>query len=77
MNEKELTETISWNIFRVIELCYTQGVTTTWKDIYLFLRIPSTIWDDDLDLDQKIIIKDDEELEMFKLMLTAKFETKH
>lgn len=77
MNEKELTENISWNIFRVIELCYTQGVTTTWKDIYLFLRIPSTIWDDDPSLDEKIIIENDEELEMFREMLTAKFETKH
>lgn len=77
MNEKELTETISWNIFRVIELCYTQGVTTTWRDVYLFLRIPDVIWEDDLDIDEKIIVKDDAELELFKEMLTAKFETKH
>lgn len=77
MNEQELTETISWNIFRVIELCYTQGVTTTWKDIYLFLRIPSTVWEDDPGLDEKIIIENDEELEMFREMLTSKFNTIH
>lgn len=77
MNEQELTETISWNIFRVIELCYTQGVTTTWKDIYLFLRIPSTVWEDDPGLDEKIIIENDEELEMFREMLTSRFKTIH
>lgn len=77
MNERELTKIISLNIFKVIELCYTQGVTTTWRDIYLFLRIPNEIWEDDLDLDEKIIVKDDAELEIFKEMLTAKFETKH
>ena len=77
MKKQELIETISWNIFRVIELCYSQGVTTTWKDIYLFLRIPASIWQDDLDLDEKISIKDEEELEMFREMLTAKFQTLH
>lgn len=77
MKKQELIETISWNIFRVIELCYSQGVTTTWKDIYLFLRIPADIWQDDLDLDEKISIKDEEELEMFREMLTAKFQTLH
>lgn len=77
MKKQELIETISWNIFRVIELCYSQGVTTTWKDIYLFLRIPAGIWQDDLDLDEKISIKDEEELEMFREMLTAKFQTLH
>lgn len=77
MNSVELHKEVCLQIFRVIELCYSQGVTTTWKDIYLFLRLPKHIWEDDTDLDEKIIISDDEELEMIKSLLLANFSTKH
>lgn len=77
MNTQELHKEVCLQIFRVIELCYSQGVTTTWKDIYLFLRLPKHIWEDDTDLDEKIIISNDEELEMIKSLLLANFSTKH
>lgn len=77
MTSDQLHQTISYQIFRVIELCYTQGVTTTWQDIYLFLRIPKVIWSDDLDLDEKIIINSEEELEMIRQLLISRFTTRH
>lgn len=77
MTSDELHQTISYQIFRVIELCYHQGVTTTWQDIYLFLRIPKVVWSDDLDLDEKIIISSEEELEMIRQLLISKFTTIH
>ena len=77
MNTQELHKEICLQIFRVIELCYSQGVTTSWKDIYLFLRIPNSIWEDDTDLDEKIQISSDEELEMIRNLLLAKFNTIH
>ena len=73
----ELSQQYSWAIFRVIELCYTQNVTTTWRDIFLFLRIPSSIWYNDPDLDEKIIIESDEELEMMRTLLQSKHSTLH
>jgi len=77
VNTQELHKEICLQIFRVIELCYSQGVTTSWKDIYLFLRIPNRIWEDDTDLDEKIKISNDEELEMIRNLLLAKFNTIH
>lgn len=77
MNTHLLHKEICLQIFRVIELCYQQGTTTTWHDIYVFLRIPRMIWDDDPDLDEKIIINSDEELEMIRTLLLANFETRH
>lgn len=77
MTSDELHQTISYQIFRVIELCYHQGVTTTWQDIYLFLRIPKVVWSDDLDLDEKIIISSEEELEMIRQLLISRFTTIH
>ena len=58
MNENQLHQIISYSIFRVIELCFDQGVTTTWRDIYLFLRFPKHFWEDDEDLDD---LEDSEE----------------
>jgi len=77
MNSNNLHKDICLGIFRVIELCYQQGVTTTWKDIYVFLRIPESIWEDDQDLDEKIVVNSDLELDMVKNLLLAKFETLH
>lgn len=77
MNSVEIHKEVCLQIFRVIELCYSQGVTTTWKDIYLFLRIPKYIWEDDTDLDEKIIVNSDEELEMIKNLLLSQFSTRH
>lgn len=77
MNIDHLHKEVCLQIFRVIELCYSQRVTTTWKDIYLFLRLPKHIWEDDTDLDEKIIINSDEELEMIKNLLLSHFSTRH
>lgn len=77
MTTDQLHQVISYNIFRVIELCYSQGVTTTWKDIYLFLRIPSHIWSMEQDLDEKIIINSEDELEMMRELLISRFSPKH
>jgi len=77
MNINQLHKEICLQIFRVIELCYSQGVTTTWRDIYLFLRLPKKIWEGDTDLDEKIIVSSDEELEMIRDLLMANFATKH
>lgn len=77
MNVNQLHKEICLQIFRVIELCYNQGVTTTWRDIYLFLRLPKNIWEGDSDLDEKIIVSSDQELEMIRDLLLANFSTKH
>ena len=77
MNVNNLHKEICLQIFRVIELCYSQGVTTTWRDIYLFLRLPKNIWEGDTDLDEKIIVSSDQELEMIRDLLLANFSTKH
>ncbi len=77
MNVNQLHKEICLQIFRVIELCYSQGVTTTWRDIYLFLRLPQNIWEGDSDLDEKIIVSSDQELEMIRDLLLANFSTKH
>ncbi len=77
MNINQLHKEICLQIFRVIELCYSQGVTTTWRDIYLFLRLPKNIWEGDSDLDEKIIVSSDQELEMIRDLLLANFSTKH
>lgn len=68
---------ISMAMFKVIELYYSQKVTATWRDIYLFLHIPEHIWMDEDDLDEKIPIENDEALEMMREMLTARFSTLH
>ena len=77
MTPNQLHQVISYNIFRVIELCYSQGVTTTWKDIYLFLRIPSHIWSMEQDIDEKIIIDSEEELETMRELLISRFSARH
>ena len=77
MNINQLHKETCLQIFRVIELCYSQGVTTTWRDIYLFLRLPKNIWEGDSDLDEKIIVSSDQELEMIRDLLLANFSTKH
>lgn len=77
MNENQLHQVMCYNIFRVIELCYDQGVTTTWRDIYLFLRVPEVVWAKDYDLDEKIIINSKEELETIRELLISRFTTIH
>lgn len=73
----QIAQMYSWAIFKVIELCYSQNVTTTWRDIYLFLRIPSEIWNNEPDLDEKIYVQNDEELEIFRSLLQSKNSTLH
>jgi hypothetical protein len=77
LNYNHVSEFVSDAIMQVIELCYQQDVTTTWKDIYLFLRIPQYIWEDEDDLDEKIIIQNDEELKLMRELLSSRFATKH
>ncbi|NDG31750.1 hypothetical protein EB118_16980 [bacterium] len=77
MNLNTLHKEICMAIFTVIEICYHQGNTTTWRDIFLFLRLPENIWADDSDLDEKIIITSDEELEIVRDLLLSKFNTLH
>ncbi len=77
MNLNALHKEVCMAIFTVIELCYQQGNTTTWRDIFLFLRLPEYIWRDDSDLDEKIIISSDEELEMVRNLLLSRFNTIH
>ena len=72
-----ISEFVSDAMMQVIELCYQQNVTTTWKDIYLFLRIPEHIWEDEDDLDEKIIIQSEEELKLMRELLSSRFATKH
>lgn len=76
MINRNLDQIMAYSIFRVIELCYQQGVTTTWQDIWLFLRIPRVLWSDDVDLDERIVIRNDEELELMRSLLIERF-TEH
>ena len=68
-----MTERVVNAIMQVIELCYQQGVTTTWRDIYLFLRFPPEAWEDEEDLDERIIIMSQDDLDKMKAMLKTKF----
>jgi len=77
MNLNGMNHSVSMAIFRVIELSYQQKQTTTWRDIFEFLRIPKAYWEDDTDLDEKIVINSDEELDMMKNLLLAKMFTSH
>ena len=64
-------------IYRVLELCFHQGVTTTWRDIFLFLRLPESAWGDDTDLDEPIVIQTESDLVLMKAMLSSYFAVKH
>lgn len=75
LNEKH--KIVSDSIFKVIELCYQQGVTTTWRDIFLFLRFPEAAWRDDPDLDEPIIIKTESDLVIMRAMISSFFAIKH
>jgi len=77
LHYNHISELISDAMMRVIELCYNQNVTTTWKDIYLFLNVPESIWKDEIDLDEKIIIQNEEELKLMRELLSSRFATKH
>ena len=78
MDKKKRYERLAaWHVFQVIELCYQQGVTTTWRDIYQFLRVPETVYMDEEDLDEPIIIQNDYELEQMRLVLESRFNTLH
>ena len=67
----------AWHIFQVIELCYQQGVTTTWRDIYKLLHIPPSVYEGEYDLDEPIVIANDQELEQMRVLLESKFATRH
>lgn len=78
MDKKKRYERLAaWQVFQVIELCYQQGVTTTWRDIYQFLRIPEAVYEGEPDLDEPIIIQNDYELEQMRLVLESRFNTLH
>jgi len=77
MSQDQIALIVGNSILQVLELCYEQGVTTTWRDIYLFLRFPEETWKDDIDLDEKIIISSREQLDMMKDVFQSKFHTKH
>ena len=64
-------------ILRVIELCYEQGVTTTWRDIFLFLRFPEAAWQDMPDIDESIIINQESDLVIMRAMISSWFAVKH
>jgi hypothetical protein len=67
----------AWHIYQVIELCYRQGVPTTWRDIYEFLRVPEHVYEGESDLDEVIHVSNDYELEQMRLLLEARFTTLH
>jgi hypothetical protein len=78
MDKKTRYEQLAaWQVFRVIELCYQQGTSTTWRDIYEFLRIPEYVYETEPDLDEIITIKTDQDLENMRLLLESKFSTRH
>ena len=64
-------------ILRVIELCYQQGVTTTWRDIFLFLRFPEAAWQDMPDVDEPIVINQESDLVIMRAMISSWFAVKH
>ena len=64
-------------ILKVIELCYQQGVTTTWRDIFLFLRFPEAAWADMPDLDEPIAINQESDLVIMRAMISSWFAVKH
>ena len=64
-------------ILKVIELCYQQGVTTTWRDIFLFLRFPETAWQDMPDIDEPIVINQESDLVIMRAMISSWFAVKH
>jgi len=75
--EDQIALQVTEAIMNVLELCYQQGVTTTWRDIFQFLRFPESAWKDDIDLDEKIIIRQDSDLVIMRAMISSKFATKH
>ena len=64
-------------IMRVIELCYEQGVTTTWRDIFLFLRFPKAAWGEMPDIDEPIVINQESDLVIMRAMISSWFAVKH
>ena len=64
-------------IMRVIELCYEQNVTTTWRDIFLFLRFTEAAWEDMTDLDESIVINQESDLVIMRAMISSWFAVKH
>lgn len=75
--ENQIALMVADSIMTVLELCFQQGVTTTWRDIFTFLRLPKETWKDDIDLDDKIIINNEHDLEMMRAMIMSNFSTKH
>jgi len=76
-NENDLHQIICDAMFRVLELCHQQGVTTTWRDIFIFLRFPESSWSSEVDLDEKIIVNSLADLEIARAMISSYFATKH
>ena len=78
MNEfQEKHKIVVEGIMRVIELCYEQNVTTTWRDIFLFLRFPEAAWQDMPDLDESIEIHQESDLVIMRAMISSWFAVKH
>lgn len=77
IDENHLHQKICDAMFQVLELCHQQGVTTTWRDIFLFLRFPESTWSSDVDLDEKIIVNSLADLEIARAMISSYFATKH
>jgi hypothetical protein len=78
MNEfQEKHKIVVDGILQVIELCYQQGVTTTWRDIFLFLRFPPAAYEDMPDLDERIVINSESDLVIMRAMISSWFAVKH
>jgi len=64
-------------IVKVLELCYQQGTTTTWRDIFLFLRFPAAAYEDMPDLDERIVVNSESDLVIMRAMISSWFAVKH
>lgn len=64
-------------IVRVLELCYQQRVTTTWRDIFVFLRFPAAAYEDMSDLDERILVDSEADLVIVRAMISSWFAVKH
>jgi hypothetical protein len=71
------TQQICESIMAVIEVAYSQGRTITWRTVFEFLQIPNIAWQNDHDLDEKIIIESESDLVIMRAMISSMFHTKH
>jgi hypothetical protein len=71
------TQQVANAIMSVIELAHSQGRTITWRTVFEFLQIPNIAWQNDHDLDEKIIIESESDLVIMRAMISSMFHTKH